>query len=153
MSLAGWCGKGAERPMSHRAIGEHGMQHGRELLAVVVAKEAQKIDASQLLAELLADFGAGQPEEESEQSGAFGDERLRQQGGDPRRLDLEPAGRNAAIAYAIPIRVKLPARWLLHNPPDAKRYTVVLRTPILRPWEGKHPSLAQRLSLRCSRAD
>ena len=45
--------------MSHRAIGKHGMQHGRELLAVVVAKEAQKIDASQLLAELLADFCDG----------------------------------------------------------------------------------------------
>jgi hypothetical protein len=139
--------------MFDRPIGKHGMQHGCELLAVVIAKEAQKIDASQLLTELLADFGAGQPEAETEQSGAFGNEGLRQQSRDPRRLDLEPARRNAAIAYAIPIRVKLPARWLLHNPPDAKRYTVVLRTPILRPWEGKHPSLAQRLSLRCSWAD
>jgi hypothetical protein len=81
---------------------------------------------------LLADFGAGEPEAEPEPPGAFGDEGLRQQGRDPRRLDLEPAGRNTAIAYAIPIRVKLPPRWLLHKPPDAKRYTVVLRSPFFR---------------------
>ena len=83
--------------MSDRPIGKHGMQHGCELLAVFIAKEAQKIHASQLLTELLADFGAGQPEAETEQSGAFGNEGLRQQSRDPRRLDLEPARRNRPL--------------------------------------------------------
>jgi hypothetical protein len=52
----------------------------------------------------------------AEQPDAFGNEGLGQEGGDPGRLDLEAARRNAAIAYAIPVRVKLPARWLLHYP-------------------------------------
>ena len=81
-----------------------------------VVPQAQQVGASQLAPELLADPRAGKPEAASEQAGAFDNEGLRQQGRDLGRLDLEAAGRNTAIAHAIPIRVKLPTRWLLHDP-------------------------------------
>jgi hypothetical protein len=99
---------------------------------------------------LLADPRVGEPESVAEQARAFDNEGLGQEGSDLGRLDLEAAGRNAAIAYAIPIREKLPTRWLLHYPPDAKRYTVPECAPNLPPSQGKHPSLAQRLSFQCS---
>jgi hypothetical protein len=69
--------EGAEYGMSDGAIGKHGMQHGRELVTIVVVEEAQEIYASELLAELLADFGAGEAEAESERTGTFGNEGLR----------------------------------------------------------------------------
>src|SRR5581483_4025965 len=96
------------------------MQHALELPAMLLAEQAQKIDASQFLAEIFADLGSGEPEAEAEQARAFGDEGLGQQGRNPRRFDFEPVRRNAAIAYAIPIRVKLPTRRLLHNPTRRK---------------------------------
>jgi hypothetical protein len=54
------------------------MQDSRELLAILVVKEAQKIDAAELFAELLADLAAGEAEAKAEQSGTFGNEGFRQ---------------------------------------------------------------------------
>jgi DNA repair protein RadC len=55
--------------MADRAVRKDGMQDSRELLAILVVKEAQRIDAAELSAELLADLGAGEAEAKAEQSG------------------------------------------------------------------------------------
>jgi hypothetical protein len=123
---------------------------GVDGVAVGALPQAQQVGASQLAPKLLANPRACEAEAVAEQADVFGNEGLGQEGGDLGRLDLEAARRNAAIAYAIPIRVKLPARWLLHYPTDPKRYTLPKRAPNLPPSQGKHPSLAQRLSFQCS---
>jgi hypothetical protein len=56
---------------------------------------------------MVADMGADETEAVREKARALRDERLREKGRDTRGLDLEPAGRKATIAHAIPIRVKL----------------------------------------------
>jgi hypothetical protein len=57
------------------------------------------------------------------------EQRLGQESRNLRGLDLESSRRNTAIAYAIPIRVKLPTRWPLHYSTHAKRYSVPSRPP------------------------
>jgi hypothetical protein len=141
---------GLEAAVSDGGIGEHGAEQGGDGVAVSFFPQAQQVRASELAPKLLANPRASETEAVAEQAHAFGNEGLRQEGGDLGRLDLEAVRRNATIAYAIPIRVKLPACWLLHYPPDAKRYTVPKRATNLPPSQGKHLSLAQRLSFQCS---
>jgi hypothetical protein len=117
-SKLAWIGVriGLEAAISDGRIGEHGAEQGGDGVAVGVFPQAQQVRASELGPKLLANPRACEPEAVAEQAHAFGNEGLGQEGGDLGRLDLEAARRNAAIAYAIPIRVKLPARWLLHYP-------------------------------------
>ena len=123
--------------MAHGAVVQHVTNQRGDGVAIGERPQAQEIDATELAAETLANACAGQAEAEAEQARALGDEGLAQEGRDLRRLDLETARRNTAIAYAVPIRVKLPTRWLLHNPPDAKRYTLLTSPHMLGPNQGK----------------
>jgi len=105
------------------------------------------------VAELLTDPRTRQAEAEPEQAYAFGNEGLAQDIGNLRRFDLETARCNSSVAHTVPIRKKLPTRWLLHVPPDAKRYTLLRarislgqtrENPVLARLSGHAHSLASR---------
>ena len=115
--------------MADNAVGDDVAEQGGDRIAIGAFPQAQQVGAAELAAELLANPRAGKPEAVTERARAFDNEGLRQHRCDHRWLDLEAARRNAAIAYVIPIRVKLPTRWLLHNPPDAKRHIPLTGKP------------------------
>ena len=100
--------------MPDRGLGEHVAEERGDGVAIVSVPKAQEIGPSELPAELLANLRAGEPEPVAEHARTFGDEGFRQKCRNLGRLDLETTRRHTAIAYAIPIRVKLPTRWLLH---------------------------------------
>jgi hypothetical protein len=70
---------------------------------------------------------------------AFNNEGFRQELRDLGWLDFKAARRNAAIAYAIPIGVKLPLVGCCITPPTPKRYTVPKFPPNLPPHQVNIP--------------
>ena len=100
--------------MPDGGVGEHVAEERGDGVAVVGVPKAQEIGPSELPAELLANLRAGEPEPVAQHARTFGNEGFRQNCRDLGRLDLETTRCHTAIAYAIPIRVKLPTRWLLH---------------------------------------
>ncbi len=111
-----------EQHMADCSLRDDAAKQGGDAVAVLDVPKAQKIAAAKLAAELLADLGAGEPEAKG-RSVAFGDESIRQQRGDLGRLDLEPAWGDAAVAHALPIRIKLLTRRMLHIPPVRQTLT------------------------------
>jgi hypothetical protein len=103
-------GTGIEDAVANGAVLQHVANERGEGVSIGDRRRAQEIDAAELAAEMLAQAGAGQAEAEGVEPRALGDEGLAQEARNFRRLDLEPARRNTPIAYAVPIRVKLPAR-------------------------------------------
>jgi hypothetical protein len=119
-------GNAEERAVADDAFMDNRLECRRERVSVLERPKAQEIHAAQFTSELLAHLRAGQTETEGIKCAAFGDERLPQQTGDLRWVDLKALRRDPPIADPIPIRVKLRGGFLLHRVLNTIRFECLL---------------------------
>ena len=98
----------------HPTLLTDGQQRPLEQQAILCTPAIEEFGAAELHSERLAQPRPGQPETVAGEIGAFENERLWQDRGNPRRLDLEPAWRDALAAYLVPVGVEGLGGFLLH---------------------------------------
>ena len=126
--------KRGSTPWPTAASAQHVAEQGGDARRGRRRPKAQKIGAPELPAELLANLVPASRNRHPSRPAHSAMKVSGKKCSDLGRLDLEPARRKPAIAYAIPIRVKLPARWLLHNPTRRQNATP---NPRRRPTSAK----------------